>query len=66
MVVTISSIISPLAGGHLADRFDRKRVLMLFDGFGWLSSIIWIVTHNLWFVLIAYILESLTIIINSV
>jgi len=66
-VTTISSVISPLAGGYLADRFGRKRVLMLFDSFGWLSSIIvWIVTQNLWFALIAYILESLTIVINSV
>jgi DHA1 family tetracycline resistance protein-like MFS transporter len=66
-VLTFSSIISPLAGGYLADRFGRKRVFMLFDSFGWLSSLtVWYITRNMWYALAAYILESLISIIYPV
>jgi len=66
-VITISSIILPIAGGYLADRFGRKRILMLFDTLSWIPSLaIWIVTQNLWYALAAYILEGLACVIFSV
>ena len=61
------SIISPLAGGYLADRFGRKRVLMLFDSVGYLSSLaVWAFTQNIWYALAAYMLESLASVIFAV
>ncbi len=61
------SIISPLAGGYLADRFGRKRVLMLFDSVGYLSSLaVWVFTQNIWYALAAYTLESLASVIFAV
>ena len=66
-VFTFLTIVSPLAGGYLADRFGRKRVLMLFDTASWLSSlIVWIWTQNIWYALVAYILEGLNSVIYSV
>lgn len=66
-VLTFFSILSPLAGGYLADRFGRKRVLMLFDSLGGLSSLaIWIVTRNIWYALAAYVLEGMATVIYPV
>jgi len=66
-LLTFSSILLPLAGGYLADKFGRKRILMLFDAFSWIPSlIVWIVTHNLWYALAAYALEGLSCVIYSV
>ena len=66
-LLAFSSIFLPLAGGYLADKFGRKRVFMLFDAFSWLPSlVIWIVTHNLFYAVLAYILESLSSVIFSV
>ena len=66
-LLTFSSILLPLAGGYLADKFGRKRILMLFDTISWIPSlIVWILTRNLWCALIAYILESLSCVIYSV
>ncbi len=66
-VLTFSSIVYPLAGGYLGDRFGRKRILLLFDSVGWLGSMaVWIVSKNIWFALCAYILEGLASIIVSV
>ena len=66
-LLTFSSILLPLAGGYLADKFGRKRILMLFDTFSWIPSlIVWIITRNLWYAFAAYILESLSCVIYSV
>jgi len=66
-ILTFSSILLPLAGGYLADKFGRKRILMLFDTFSWISSLmVWIITRNLWYAFAAYILESLSCVIYSV
>jgi len=66
-VITFSSIFLPIAGGYLADKFGRKRILMLFDTLSWIPSLaIWIITHDLWYALAAYIFESLTYVIYSV
>lgn|GEM_PF-436227 len=66
-VLTFSTIISPLAGGYLADRFGRKRVLMLFDTPSWLSSVaIWYWTRSMLFAFVAYVLEGLVSVIYSV
>ena len=61
------SIVSPLIGGYLADRFGRKRVLMLFDSVAYLSSLtVWAFTQNIWYALLAYMLESLASVIFAV
>jgi DHA1 family tetracycline resistance protein-like MFS transporter len=66
-VLTFSTIVSPLAGGYLADRFGRKNVLMLFDTTSWLSSlVIWYWTRSMLFAFVAYILEGLVSVIYSV
>lgn len=69
MMSTFNSllIVSPLLGGYLADRFGRKRVFMLFDSVCWLTSLaIWMVSQNIWHVLLAYIIEGLVSTIYSV
>ena len=61
------SIVSPLIGGYLADRFGRKRVLMLFDSVAYLSALtVWAFTLNIWYALLAYMLESLASVIFAV
>ena len=66
-VLTFFSILSPLGGGYLADRFGRKRVFMLFDSLGWLSVLaIWAITRNIWYALAAYVLEGMVTIVFSV
>lgn len=66
-ILSVSMVVSPLAGGYLADKFGRKRVFMFFDSFSWLSSIIvWHWTQNIWHALTAYVLEGLGSVVYSV
>lgn len=66
-IFNLLMIFLPLLGGYLADRFGRKRVLMLFDSICWLSSLLmWMVSRNIWHVLLAYIIEGCVSVIYSV
>jgi MFS family permease len=66
-VLTFSTIVSPLVGGYLDDRFGRKRVLMMFDTTSWLSSLtVWFWTQNILYAFVAYVLEGLVSVIYSV
>lgn len=49
----------PILGGYLADRFGKKIILMLFDSVCSLASLImWMVSQNIWHVVLAYVIES--------
>jgi MFS family permease len=66
-IFNIVAVVTPLGGGYLADRYGRKRVLMIIDSLGWFSSLgIWIITKNIWYALIAYIMEGFIATIYSV
>jgi len=68
--ITLYSILQtflPLLGGYLADRFGRKRVFMLFDVVGWITSLIlWILATEFWQMLLAIIFEGLNTVIFPV
>ncbi|RLI25828.1 hypothetical protein DRO57_02880 [Candidatus Bathyarchaeota archaeon] len=68
--ITLYSILQtflPLLGGYLADRFGRKRVFMLFDVMGWITSLIlWILATEFWQMLLAIIFEGLVTVIFPV
>lgn len=66
-VYAILQIFLPLLGGYLADRFGRKRILMLFDVTGWTTAMtIWIMARELWHMMLAIIFEALITVIYSV
>ncbi|NPV80641.1 MAG: MFS transporter [Firmicutes bacterium] len=51
-------------GGYVADRFGRKRTLIVFDIFSWvLPTILWMLARNVWFFVAAAILNGINIII---
>ncbi|MEM3546663.1 MAG: MFS transporter [Candidatus Bathyarchaeia archaeon] len=70
LMMTLYSILQiflPLFGGYLADRFGRKRVLMLFDVVGWTTAMsLWIMARELWHMMLAIIFEALITVIYSV
>jgi len=51
----------PVLGGFLADRYGRKRVLMLFDTIGWTGTMsIWFVAREPWQIIVAMLFQGLT------
>lgn len=70
LVVTVPSLIQiflPMLGGYLADRFGRKRTLLLFDSVGWIGAMfLWFVAKNLLQVVLAVLLQGLTTTIYGV
>lgn len=70
LMMTLYSILQiflPLFGGYLADRFGRKRVLMLFDVVGWVSAMsLWLIARELWHMILAIVFEALITVIYSV
>ncbi|HHY98969.1 MAG TPA: MFS transporter, partial [Firmicutes bacterium] len=51
-------------GGYVADRFGRKRTLIVFDILSWiLPTILWMMARNVWFFVVAAILNGINIII---
>jgi len=54
-------ILLPMLGGYLADKFGRKRVLMLFDGTGWLGSMAtWFLAKEPWHIIVAVVFYGLS------
>jgi len=50
----------PMLGGHLADKFGRKRVLMVFDSMGWLGAMImWYIARGPLLIVAAMLFEGL-------
>jgi len=57
----------PMLGGYLADRFGRKRVLILFDSVGWIGAMcVWFIAENFTQVIVAALLQGLTTTIYGV
>jgi MFS family permease len=66
-IYTAIASIFPLLGGYLADKFGRKRVFMILDSLTWLSALtIWLITRDIVYALIAYILEGFTSIVYPI
>jgi len=57
----------PMLGGYLADRFGRKRTLMLFDSIGWIGSMaLWSLAREPWHVVVAASFQGLSTTIYGV
>jgi len=67
MLPLIPQMFLPILGGYLADRFGRKRILMVFDSVGWLgSTAAWIVAREPIHVVVAALLQGLSTTIYGV
>jgi MFS family permease len=65
-VPLVLQIFLPMLGGYLADRFGRKRVLVLFDSF-WIGSMFFWVTAKAFIqIIVAVLLQGLTTTIYGV
>lgn len=63
LVLITQMLIAPL-GGYVADRFGRKRVLIIFDTLSWiLPTVLWMLAQNLWFFIAAAFLNGLSLIV---
>jgi len=57
-------LIAPF-GGYVADKFGRKRTLIFFDVLTWIiPPVIWMIAQNVWYFVIAAILNGLSMIIS--
>ncbi len=67
MLPLISQIFLPMLGGYLADKFGRKRVLMLFDSVGWIGAMVtWFFAREPWQVIAAVFFQGLSTTIYGV
>ncbi len=56
----IVQVISSFLSGYLTDRLGRKRAVLYFDLLSWtLATIVWAVSQNVWFFVLAAILNGL-------
>jgi len=67
MLPLIFQAFLPMLGGYLADRFGRKRVLMLFDTVGWIGAmVIWSLARQPWQMITAAVFQGLSTTIYGV
>jgi len=67
MLPLIFQIFLPVLGGCLADRFGRKRTLMLFDSVGWIGAMtLWSVAGKPWQIIAAACFHGLSTTIYGV
>lgn len=67
MLPLIPQMFLPILGGYLADRFGRKRILMVFDSVGWIgSTAAWVVAREPIHVIAAALLQGLSTTIYGV
>jgi len=67
MLPLIPQMFLPILGGYLADRFGRKRILMVFDSVGWIgSAAVWVVAREPIHVIAAALLQGLSTTIYGV
>jgi len=61
MLLLILQIFLPILGGSLADKFGRKRVLVVFDTVGWIGAMVmWLVAREPWQIVVAILFQGLT------
>ncbi|MCX8162349.1 MAG: MFS transporter [Candidatus Bathyarchaeota archaeon] len=66
-IYTAIAAIFPILGGYIADRFGRKNTFMILDSLTWLSALtLWLLTRDIVYALIAYIVESFTPIVYPI
>lgn len=62
----VMQIIGSAMSGYLTDRLGRKRALLIFDVISWsFATLIWAVSQNVWYFLVAAILNSFQKIPNT-
>ena len=63
MLIT-QMLVAPF-GGYMADRFGRKRTLICFDTVSWIiPTLVWMMAQNVWYFVIASILNGFSMIIS--
>ena len=61
----ISQMLVAPFGGYAADKFGRKRTLILFDVIAWvIPPLIWMMAQNIWYFVIAAVLNGFNMIIS--
>jgi len=67
MLPLLPQMFLPILGGYMADRFGRKRILMVFDSVGWIgSTVAWVVAREPIHVIVAALLQGLSTTIYGV
>lgn len=64
LLLVIQMLVAPF-GGYVADKFGRKRTLIFFDVITWIiPPLIWMMAQNVWYFVIAAILNGFNMIIS--
>jgi len=67
MLPFVFQMFLPMLGGYLADKFGRKRVLMLFDTVGWIGAmVLWFIAKEPWQMIAAALFQGLSTTIYGV